>query len=167
MGQGRLQNEAWVRQMADLEDQHMSVGAGGRLSYEGGVAPLPLAYESDFKERVGQEAVSRLMKFLRRRLGVTLVELSTDTDIALEDLISVETDGDPERLIDGKILTSLSKYYGMPEDGVLKLLALSNVENDELYRAAAKFLAQTSNNSILTELEETSYLEICEALSKS
>lgn len=144
----------WCVTMASLEE-NSEIGAG-QLAME--LDPRFFErHESDSQEVDNPRvAFGQFVSALRRRMSLTIEQLSDDLDVDTDELVLIERDVDytPEP----RTIHRLAKTFNIPIQRLLQLSGLATSKDPHLYQEAVRFAARSASIERLTN-EETVALE--------
>ena len=150
----RQPSEAWLRQMAELEDSCPSVVAGG------------MAAELDMLQHAKLESprvLGRLVEFARRAKGLSVEELAEKANVDLAEVVSIEQS--EEFVPATRTVFELATALDLPPAKLLELAGLVEAKNPgELKHAAIRFAAQSEPMEMLNETERHAFEEFVKVL---
>lgn len=149
-----LTDEQWVRQMAQLEDEHPSISAGGM------VADLGF-----FKSAVPLGGIlGRFVEFARRKEGLTLEELARRAGVDLAELVAIEQDAVRKPRV--STVERLANYFRLPQSPLLELAGLLNGEG-AIGPAAIRFAAESESHAELSPHERAAFETFVKAIAET
>jgi transcriptional regulator with XRE-family HTH domain len=98
-----------------------------------------------------------LIQLLRREKGLTLEKLAEKARVDIGELVNIEQDPDYEPR--PRTVHQLAGVLGLPKRTLVKLSNLTEVHDDELKRAAVRFVAHSSSMAELSREERQALAE--------
>ncbi|HMO83983.1 MAG TPA: helix-turn-helix transcriptional regulator [Lacipirellulaceae bacterium] len=151
-----LTNEAWLRRMADLEDQHPSVSVGG-LAADLGILAIP------GQSPVG--AFGRFVEFARRKQRLSVEDLATNLGVAVPEILALEND--PNAQPRPRTVHKLASFLKLPVGPILELAGLAEAKHSTIPTAAVRFAARSETMAELSPQESQAFDELVKVLVES
>lgn len=144
-------SEAWLRRVADEEDQCQSISVGGLVTRLG---MYPIADEA--KPMVFGE----LVNLIRRKSGLSIEQLAL---LAKVDACDVERVERSFPVVAGHVYR-LADALKVPADKMAQLAGVSELTDHELAKAAERFESRLRSPMILSPSEESALNEFMETM---
>lgn len=146
-------SEAWLRRMADVEDEHGPVTVGG-LAHDLGML-RPVARECP-------RIFGRLIEFARRSRALSVEELAKAADIDLGELVGLECGADIEPT--PRTVHQLAHVLGVSTGKLLVVAGLADAEDETLKEATLRFAARSEPTTKLSKPERDALDEFVKVL---
>ncbi len=150
----KLTDINWVRKMADLEDQCLSVSAGCES-----VINLEASY---LLTANCKKAFSKFIDFARRKKQLNINQLAEMSGADLIELVSIQLD--PTYNPQPEIVQKLASFFEIPVNSLYKLSGLKPCEGSQIGDAAIKFLARIQSKEELNIDENIALNELLETI---
>lgn len=149
----KLRDENWLREMADVEDQHTSVSVGG-MACDLGLLTMTKGRPTG--------VFGRFVEFARRKQQLTVAELADRADVDLGDLVAIEQDPDSKPQV--MTVHRLATYLGLPPKPLMELAGLMEAKSGSIGSAALRFAAQSETTAELNPQEHLAFDEFVKAI---
>ena len=144
-------SEAWLRRVADEEDQCQSISVGGLVTRLG---MYPVADEA--KPMVFGE----LVNLIRRKAGLSIEQLALLAKVDASDGERAERNFP----VDANLVQRLADVLKLPANKMAQLAGVSELTDNALAKAAERFESRLRSPMILSPSEETALNEIMEMM---
>lgn len=152
--ENNMPGSAWLRRMADAEDECVSPSVGG------------LACDLGMSQSNGREPAQvfgRLVEFARRDRGLSLEGLSKVADIDLAELVAIEIG--QVRRPSLHAVQRLAEVLNLPAARLGELAGLTPPP-ESLHHAAVRFAARSESNAKLSAPERHAFEEFVKVLAE-
>jgi len=146
-------SEAWLRHMAEVEDEHGPVTVGGLAHDLGMLRPAT---------RECPRVFGRLIEFARRSRGLSVEELAKAADVDLAELVALECGADVEPT--PRTVHKLAHVLGVSTGKLLVVAGLADAEDDTLKEATVRFAARSEPTAELSKPEREALDEFVKVL---
>jgi transcriptional regulator with XRE-family HTH domain len=136
----------------------------GCLSVAGLAIRCGLVGASGTAEQERPRVLGQLIEYTRRRLGLSLEELSRRANVALGELLAIER---ANATTTPRTLYQLAQYLELPFGKLQELAGLAEPRDERLNEAALRFAARSEPTAQLSAAEREAYEEFIKVLVES
>lgn len=151
-------DEAWVREKARGEDKH-TVSVGGWVS------ELRASSPEDTLVVATRSAFGRFVTLMRLRHGLSWEQFAQKADIAVEELLSIESD--ESYVARPRTIHQLGVFFHVPPAKLMCLAGLATPRDERFSREAVRFAAKSEPIRKLSKQEREALDEFVKFLSAS
>lgn len=144
-------SEAWLRRVADEEDQVASISVGGLVTRLG---MYPQANDSR------QVVFGELVQLIRRKEGLTVEQLALLAKVQVDELKLVERG----IVIDAELIQKLANSLRLSADKLAQLAGVAPATDPDLEKAARRFESTLHSAAVLSPVEESALKEFMQSI---